>query len=373
MNIINIIVKEIKENLRDIRAIGLMVLFPIVLMLVLGTALSGVFDNSSQFKNINIVYTQQETPVTTSSLNSTFKTFLTKGEEMGFEFTKVDSVQAGMDGVQQGKYVCFINVRDNGMELIKNEQSAFKANLVESILGSFLQRYNALVSVAEVNPTMLSKITAPEEATGYVTLSSLGERRQPRAMDYYAITMLTLITLYSTMTGAGAIKGERNLKTLNRLLCSPVHKYEILTGKIFGTLAITVLQVLAVIGFSKFVLKTYWGNHMGMVLLLVMSEVIMAVSLGLGVAFLTQNDKVILNLLVPIMGFLGGGYVPIEDSGELLLKLANFSPLRWVNQSIFQVVFSDDFSKVIPTILINLAAAAVFLLISTVYFRKEAV
>lgn len=369
MNIINVLIKEIKENVRNIRAMTLMVLFPIVLMLVLGTALGGVFNNSSQFKDINVIYTAQGN----QSLDSAFNAFLEKGKDMGFTFTKAESVQQGTDGVQNGKYASFIYVDGSGVELYKNERYAFKANLVEAVLDSFLQRYNAVSAIAQVNPAMVSQIVANEDTTSYVKLSSLGDRKQPKAMDYYAVTMLTLIILYAAMTGATAIKGERTMKTIHRLLASPIRKDEIFIGKILGVLAITLLQVLVVIAFSKYVLKTYWGDHMGTVLLLVMSEVIMAVSMGMGVAFATQNDKGILNFLIPLMGFFGGGYVPIESFGGTVQQLSDFSPLRWINKSIFSVVYSNDFSSVTTAITINLALAAVFLVISTFSFRKEAV
>lgn len=57
-------------------------------------------------------------------------------------------------------------------------------------------------------------------------------RRLKRAMDYYALTMLTLILMYSSIAGVFAIKSETIARTLNRLLCSPVGKHEILIGKI---------------------------------------------------------------------------------------------------------------------------------------------
>lgn len=371
MKILNILVKEIKENVRNIRSMALMILFPIVLMFVLGTALSGVFDNSSQFKDINVLYTQEGDP----SLNSAFNTFLAKGQEIGIHFTQAEGVQQGIEGVQNGKYAGFIRVSESGVQLYKNDRDAFKANLVETILGSFLQRYNAVATIAKVNPALVSQMVNQEgpASNQFVQLSSLGDRKQPSAMDYYAITMLTLITLYSAMTGAAAIKGERTLKTLNRLLCSPIRKDEILIGKILGALAITLLQALVVLAFSKIFLKTYWGDHMGTVLMLVMSEIIMAVSLGMGIAFVTKNDKEIINLLIPLIGFFGGGYIPIEALGGTVQKLSGFSPLRWINQSLFSVVFSNDLSTVTTAILINLAVAAVFLVLSTWLFRKEAI
>lgn len=346
-----------------------MVLFPIVLMLVLGTALSGVFDSSAGFKDIKVIYTIQGE----KALAQAGQGFLEKGREMGIKFTAATSVQQGLDNVMNGKYACYVQLDYNGVELYKNDRDAFKANLVEALLGIFIQRYNAITEIARVNPAIVSKITLNQNHEEYVKTSSLGDKREPKAMDYYAVTMLTLIIMYSSMSGAYAIKSEKTGKTANRLLSSPVGRHEILIGKTLGVLAITLLQVITVILFSKYILGSYWGSHLGIILMLVAAEVVMAVSLGLGLAFILKDEVLtgILNLLIPIVVFLGGGYMPIDGLGKTILWLSQISPLRWVNKAIFQVIYSNDFSSVATAIIINLGIAAVFLTISSFSIRKE--
>lgn len=203
-------------------------------------------------------------------------------------------------------------------------------------------------------------------------LSSLGEKTKPTAMDYYAVSMLTLIILYSSITGAHAIKSERVTKTINRLICSPAKKYQIFIGKIFGSLAITILQVLIVIVVSKYVLKAYWGSHVGIVLLLVGAEIIMAVSMGIAVSFLVKNESGVLNILVPLIAFFGGAYGPVEMYGANVLRFSDLSPLRWINKATFSVIYSNDFSTVGAAIGINLCVAVIFIVIASLHFRKEA-
>ena len=324
MTILRVFCKEIIQNLRNVRAMTYLVLFPIILILVLGTALSGTFDKSSEFKDISIIYTSPSN----GSLVQAFKGFMTKGGEMGFTFTEVQSVQEAVDRVKNGNYACFINVSENGLEVYENDQDEFKASLVEGVLGTFIQRYKALSQIALVNPAVVGKIMNDQSNPNLVKLSTLGELRQPKAMDYYAVTMLTLIILYSSMTGAHAIKDEKTEKTMSRLLCAPIKKYEVLTGKILGALVITLLQVLIVILISKFLLKSYWGNHLGVVFLILASEIVMAVSLGIGAAFVVRNERGILNLLIPLMAFFGGSYMPIEGFGKSMLFYRQLFPSK---------------------------------------------
>jgi len=369
MTMIRVLIKEIKQNLRNVRAMSYMVLFPIILILVLGTALSGAFDQSTEFKDINIIYTSPSD----GALGQAFKGFITKGGEMGFTFTEAQNGQEAQERVSTGNYACFINVSQNGLEIYKNDKQAFKANLVEGVLDSFLQRYKALSQIAMVNPVVASRLINDQSNPNFVKLSPLGEQRNPKAMDYYAITMLTLIILYSSISGSHAIKDEKTAKTMNRLLCAPVKKYEILTGKILGALVITSLQVVVVILMSKFLLKTYWGNHMGVILILLASEVAMAVSLGIGVAFLFKNERGILNILIPLIAFFGGSYLPLEGFGKTMLLIAKFSPVGWVNKAIFSVIYSNDYSSVVRAFMINLSLAVIFVVLASFSFRKEAI
>ncbi len=368
MTMILVFIKEIKQNLRNVRAMAYLVLFPIILILVLGTALSGAFDQST-IKDIDIIYASPND----GPLAQAFKSFITKGGEMGFTFTEAQSVQEAQDRVTNGNYACFINVSDNEVEIYENDKEAFKANLVEGVLGSFIQRYKALSQIAVVNPVVASALIKDQSSHDFVKLSTPGDLRKPTAMDYYAVTMLTLIILYSSITGAHAIKDEKTAKTLHRLLCAPVKKYEVLTGKILGTLVITSLQVVVVILISKFLLKTYWGDHMLAILLLLASEVAMAVSLGMSVAFLFRNERGVLNFLIPLMAFFGGSYIQVNNFSKTMQLIANFSPVGWINRAIFSLIYSNDYSSVAKAISINLCLAAIFVVIVSFSFRKETV
>lgn len=371
MSTINIFIKEIKHNIRNPRNMALMVLFPIVLIMVLGTALSGVFDSSESFKDIHVVYSSQSA----GPLSRAFASFAENSRATGIEFTAAESAEQGLESVKNGQYDCFIEIKDSGLELFKNN-SSFKSDLVEAMLGTFVQRYGAISGIARVSPAAAERIISGggNIDNGYVKATSPGGRSQPGALDYYAVTMLTLIIMYASLSGAFAIKSEQTARTGVRLICSPVGKYAILTGKTLGVLAVTLLQALAVVLFSKYVFGAYWGAHQGTVLLLVAAEVVMAVSLGLGLAFIIKSETTVrnlLNIMVPLIVFLGGGYVPIDSFGKTMLLLSNLSPVRWVNKTIFQVIYSQDFSSVAPAICVNLGIAAVFLAVSSLAIRRE--
>lgn len=371
MNIINVMIKEMKQNLRSKKSLIMMILYPIVLMVVLGTALSGAFDSSAGFSEINVLYTNPGgTP-----LAQAFQGFVARSQEMGMVFTLEPDREQGMQSIKSGAYACYVIVSGARVELVKNDSQAFRGILVETMLSTFTRRYNAVYEIAKANPAMAGEIMNRPASGDYVKTSSLSERKQPRALDYYAITMLTLIILYGSTRASYAIFNEKLMKTESRLYCAPVKKSALLLGKILGMLLITMLQVIIVVVFCKYLLGTYWGSHLGTVLLLLTSEVVFAVSLGIGMAFMARGEVGpaigILNLIIPFLVFLGGGYVPIDSFGKTILMVANISPIKWINSAIFQVIYNNDFGTVLQSVLINVGLAVGLLVFAFFCVRKE--
>lgn len=375
MNIIKIIIKDIKHNLRNRGAMILMVLFPIVLMSILGLALSGVFEGEKINLNTKVIYSS----IGKGNLETAFEDFESSLKNMGVEFLKTNNEDEGIKSVKDAAYSAYIKIDENAnkLTLYKNNRFDFSAGLIESSLGSFVDKYNLYYEISKVNPAALNEIISSKTNLELVKTVGLEKNRTPRAKDYYAVTMLTLIILYSSMTASYGITKERVRKTYNRVLISPIKRYEFFIGKLFGSGLLTIFQMIVVISFSKYVLNAYLGENMLTFGLIIFSEIIMAVSLGQGIAFLVKNETAVsglLNAIIPIMVLLGGGYFPLEQFGSnILTTVAKISPLKWINDALFKVIYGNDYSKVLPAILINLAVAVAFLLAASIKYREEKV
>lgn len=373
MNILNIIWKEFRQNIRNWKANSMMVLFPIVLILILGAAFSGVFDSSIKLDDTKVLYTLENG----NGLSQYFKEFTAHGKELGIIFEETSDVEKGIRSVQDVTYSCFILFEENTgkVRFYKNVRYNFEAGFVEGYVNAFVQKFNVFAEIAGSNPAALEKAMA-ETGKEYVRVSSLDTKRQPRSIDYYSITMLTLILMYSSLTGMWGIKTEQNMKTANRVLCSPVRKYEILTGKVLGGIFITLVQALVVIGFSKYVMNAYWGSDILTVMGLILAQSIMTISLGTGIAYLIPNEGAasgVLNTAVPVLVLFGGGYMPLENMGEFVNKISVISPVKWINGALFRIIYDNDYSLVSTAIIINLVVAAFFIMAAAMLSRKEMV
>ncbi len=376
MRILTIITKEFKQNIRNFKANAMMVLFPIVLIAILGAAFSGVFSNTIDLGEVKVLYTDKVTE--DKDFKGAFDGFL-KGmsDELGIKFEETTDEAAGKTGIENSAYSAYLKVTENPLqfELYKNERRSFDASLLESSLNSFIKSYDSIAAIAAVNPAALARpeITEFDGTAKYVESRSLDKKRQPGSLDYYAVTMLTLILLYASLTGFWAIRSEMEQRTAARMLCAPVRGYELLTGKVIGCISVTVVQALAVILFSKLVLKAYWGENLLPVALVLLTYSIMTVSLGVAMAYVFRSGDAasgILNSIIPLLAFLGGAYVPLDIMSGFFTKIALMSPVNWTNTALFKIIYDSDYSAMPGSIIINLSLAALFIMASAFLSRK---
>lgn len=364
MKIIYIVLKEFKQNMRDFKANTMMVLFPIVLIVILGAAFSNQFAKSITLDDAVVLYKIDVSG--NAQLEEGFdglRKQLTDG--LGIIFEQAGDAEAARKDIADHKYTAFVHVTDNPLKmyLYKNERNSFNATLVENVLNSFIKTTSAMTVIAQNNPAAY-RLPELQEQDDHVEVRSLDRKRQPGSTDYYAISMLTLILLYSSLTGLWGIRGEIEEKTAGRIMCAPVRDYQFMAGKVIGCIIVTLLQGLAVILFSKWVLNAYWGNDMLPVALLIVSYSVMAVSLGVALAYLMKSGEAasgVLNTIIPVLVFLGGGYVPISVMGSTIRNIAVVSPVGWINSALFEIIYEGEYSAAFISAGVNLGLAALFI------------
>ena len=367
MNILNIAWKGIKTDFRDTRTLFFMLAFPIVLMLVLGTALSNTFTTSLRVDDIDVLYKD-------TTKGESFPHFITEAEKSGLHFKKATGSIDGEKEVKQGSYDGYVEVTDNGIGLYVNNGTSIEGNILEGMLASFVDQYNIASEIIKIAPEKLESAYTREKPTDFIQETSLLPNKQPGSMDYYAIVITTMIVLYGAMSSSSLIVSERVRKTADRLIASPVRKSEIFIGKVLGSLVSNSICILLVILFSKLIFKANWGDQLGLVFLVLLTEVIFAVSMGIGVSFLSKTSagpRVIIMLFVQLSSFFGGAYFKIDNPKGIFKLITELSPLTWMNTALTKIIYANDFAAAIPALTINLAGAILFLLISVISLQRR--
>ncbi len=83
-----------------------------------------------------------------------------------------------------------------------------------------------------------------------------------------------------------------------------------------------------------------WGDHLGVVLLILLTEVLLATSFGLGIGYITKTgeaSRAIILVIVQLASIFGGAYFVVEEN-----FVTNLSPLTWANTAVMKIIYAND-------------------------------
>lgn len=370
MNVIHIIRKELLTELRDFKTFIFMIAFPIVLMLILGSALTNAFSSNYEMDSLSLMYTDHTSE---EQLSASWSGFMDALEQEGVAITLATKEIDGQKLMQEDQHTAYAELTNDGILYFGNPTNSIENNIVQGMLTSFVDQYNLFSAVGKSDPAALERIIEAKYAYGsFIQEVGLNPDKQPSSVDYYAITMSTMIALYSALSASYLIRGEVSRRTYIRLYASPVSKKAIFTGKILSSTLINFLCVAVVVLFSKYVFQADWGSSYTAVFGLLFTEVLLAVSLGLACSYLFKDgaSHAILVIIIQIASFVGGAYAPIHTENGLLSYVVHFSPIYWSNQALMQVIFAGNAPAVIPVIALNVGISALLLMFSAAFMHK---
>ncbi|MCW6109391.1 ABC transporter permease [Clostridium sporogenes] len=372
MKFLNIAINEIKINFRDKKSMIMFIIWPIMLITVLGFSLNSAFNKIDLFQDTKIVYTMGEN----TKNKQAFEEFLDIIKKQGIEIYQENNTKIAKEKVQNKEYICYFNFHKEGnkIDFYKNDKYSSQASVVEVIANSFIKKYNTVVEVIKINPTLIKK----DNINKYVEVESLENKKTPSSLEYYAVTMIVMIILYISLAAVNSFGNEYTRNTIIKLTSSPASKHEIFIGKVLGLIFVSIIQILLVFLFSKYALKVYWGKSEGIILLVLLSEIIMAIFVGISIIYLFKKQSVaesFLNGILPFITFLGGGYTPINfQESKVLGLIYDFNIFSKIKDAIFNSMFFNNNDLSYKIIIINLSIAFIFLSISSLNFsRREAI
>ncbi|THF73954.1 ABC transporter permease [Cohnella fermenti] len=370
MKIASIAWKEVVTTIRDRRAFLFMLAFPIVLMLILGSALSNAFTDSLSFDELKLAYTLEDQA---SPVESYWNGFSTSLASSGVAATALSAEADGQAAVKNGEYAAYAKIGSDGIAFYGSSKLTVESDILQAMLASFANRYSLAMAAASQAPDALPSLLAAAGSGTYVRETSLTADRAPNSMDYYAMAMSTMIAFYACMSATQLFRSEKLRHTALRLTAAPLSKGELFAGKIIGSTVINFVFVIAVVAFSRFVLGAEWGSHYGSVLLLLFTEVLLAVSVGVGASYLFKSDggSSVVMMVTQIFSFIGGAYFPLSGMTGWWVWVAKLSPLYWINNALARIIYSDDVQAMWPTLLLNVILSVLFLSLCAAFMRKK--
>lgn len=325
MNIIHIAFYTIKRYVIDMKALLTMVAFPLLLILILGISLNSTF-GTINYEKIKIeVYSSER-----QNFND-FTNFIKSQNYNNIFIEKAVSKEKGINEVKNGEITAFVAIEtlQNSNKIISTyvyKKDNLECSIVENLVNSYKNKPAGSVKLSSLDNSAVDN-------TG----------KYPRAIDYYAVTMLVMIVFYAAEECSSLLGEDFCTDVKNRVKSLPVKKMEIILGKIFGTTFSVFIWIGAVVLITKFVYRVNWGDNLLFIFCCILLVSFLSANLGASIFFITRDSDTanyIVQAMVPVFTFLSGGYVPLSYVGKGLEKFSWLSPSFAIQNIIFNNIYS---------------------------------
>ena len=232
-----------------------------------------------------------------------------------------------------------------------------------------MKKYIFIHSISKFEPQKVPQILNTQNNT---RVKSEGiSYDEVNSFTYYTFVELTLIILYiSTITLTSMYK-ENTLHKMTRLKTSSIKKINIIISKIALGIFIGIMQIIIIYITSTRLFGVNWGENVIYIFMVLISFIIFSSVLGISISMIFSEEKTaytFINMLIIVMGFLGGSYVPLclVKSARITSFLCELVPNYWVNTAILGLKYNVDTSYYISAINISLGSAALMIILSMI-------
>ena len=232
-------------------------------------------------------------------------------DEQNILFIKTEDLDFSKEMVGEGDIAAAIVFTNSPMEIqIYEGMDRSRTELLVQCSG-FSQINRAVNVIVKSNPiAIMDSMNSVDSGASFIRQKDMGINRT--MLDYYAITMMSMLSFMSIMLGTMCFLGERQFKTMRRLKIAPINQVKLFFAKVLGLLPQIILQISILMIVSVFVFGANYSSNLldnlylfFMFLVVTLTVILIGAVIGL---YSKSNPTVITFPLVWVMMFLSGTY-----------------------------------------------------------------
>lgn len=390
MRWVHIGLKDLRVTLRDRSALGILLAMPMLLILVLGSALGNLADNIEKtpievldFDSGGTGAEIADSFFTESDLTKLFmarrsrdpieaRAGVERGDLAGAIIMPHDLTRRLNTGkpaelviyVDPGRPVAGAIFRSVAEAIsVKASAASIAGRTTSNYLRGVRTDDPSLVPVA-VGRAVSSALSTESAAAVTFTESDAVRGAEIPMLSYYAGGMSVMFIMFGSMFGAFSLVRERDDWTLPRIMSTPTTRTEIVGGKMLGVFIIGMTQFAVLYTFTL-AIGVNWGEPAA-VLLVASSTVAAATGLSILIAAIGKTVRSvsgIAQVFIQFMAAVGGSFFPISQFPVWLQPLHYASVNGWAIDGLLASMRGGSALSVLPNAAALLAMGAVFFLI----------
>ncbi|AUC81434.1 ABC transporter permease [Lacinutrix sp. Bg11-31] len=319
---IGFIKKEFYHIFRDRRSLFILFGMPIAQIMLFGFAIT------NEINNVDIA-------VLDHSKDATTKEIINKiSASKYFSINQFIDREADIETIfKKGKVKAVLNFqKDFSKKLIKDHKATIQiitdatdpntANTVSNYVNAILQQYqkglNKDITITYQIVPQTRMVYNPELKSVYMFVPGV---------------MTIILMLVSAMMTSISITREKELGTMEILLVSPIKPIQVIVGKVFPYIFLSIINAIVIVVLSIFIFKM---PVQGSLFLLAMESILFIISaLALGILISTISATQQTAMMISLMGLmlpvilLSGFIFPISSMPLPLQLISNIIPAKW--------------------------------------------
>lgn len=364
---IGFVTKEFYHIFRDKRTLFILFGMPIAQIILFGFAIT------NEINNVNIAILDQSKDVATQKIIAKInasKYFVVKQNisheneiENVFKKGKVKAVL-----VFENHFIKNLETKKQAkVQVITDATDPNIANTVTNYVNAILQNYTQQIN--RDNPTAYS----------IQTQTQLYYNPELKSVFNFVPGVMTIILmLVSAMMTSISITREKEMGTMEVLLVSPLKPFQVIIGKVFPYIFLSIINATIIVLLGYFVFKMPIVGSLFLLAFESILFIITALSLGILISTVTDSQQTammisLFGLMLPVI-ILSGFIFPISSMPLPMQIISNFIPAKWFIIIVKAVMLKGASVSVIwkeTLILIGMTAVYILLSIKKYKIRLE--
>ena len=359
--------------------------FPIILGTFFKMAFSDI-ENSEKLDIINIAVINNEEFNNDIVFKNTFKELSDKNSENYMFDIKYTTIEESKKLLEEEKITAYILFKDNNIDMSINKNGINETvtkYVIDEVQSKKTILTNIITKELENNNYEVDYTEIVNLANGIMNNSKAKFIDKSRSnlsytmIEYY--TLIAMACLYGSMLSMYILNYILpNMNSVGkRVSISGVHKSSLITSSLIASYIVQIIGIAILFLYTIFVLKVDYGNHIGKVILLMLTGSLAGLSLGVSVSTIiktNENAKTgILVAITMIMCFLSGmmGITMkyIIDKNVKILNIIN--PANMITDGFYSLYYYDTFNRYYFNITSLVIFSILMILISYSGLRRQ--
>ncbi|MCX8132203.1 MAG: ABC transporter permease [Clostridia bacterium] len=337
MNSIIIALNIIRRLVKEIPAIGFLIIFPII-----GAILAVAMSGSKTVYKIGIANVSAPGHQLIQAIENTGKFSVVTLDENTIESqVKNKGIKAGI--ILPEDFANKLENKNVGKVKLIGRQNESVIMELDGLINGYIGRIYSgeKVEIENKPEAKINNTDTPRMAMGF----------------------LTMFMLLFLGNGMGIILEDKGKKTFMRTFCAPLKEYEMVLGNVLANIVLGVVQIILFLVATKYLLDIDWKMPVIYVFVIMFAFLISVMGLSIGLIGFIRSSQIYAvanSLLATMTCMLGGSFFNIQFMNDTMKKIANFMPQKWVMEAFDKLAAGGTLVNVKINLLILLLFGAAF-------------